>query len=255
MELIPPINQIASLNSCLVALTLMLAGSPAQSQQAPICPSLESVPYPPYGKLGEAPMVEVWRGIDLQNGADCFGSVQGPMALVVAISSRFKHLGSIEDIASRIGAISSTEGLVYWSTNEDRWRVLISEAFALEEQSVNSVRPDFTVKEILSGRTLYFAQDDTRSTGPNIYTLTVQLTGAGRLSAKIINLTPIRFMFITLFEPRSLLSAHFIKRLGPDVWGYYGLSAVRGDSTMRHEKISHQPRRCLLQICCWRTCC
>ena len=236
MKPIRPIGRATSLNSCLLALALALAGSQSQAEPIPICPSHGSAPYPAYGELAGPPLVETWREIDLEQGADCTGPVQGPMALVVALAGRFKHLGSIEDIASRIGAISSTEGLVYWSTTEDRWRVLISEAFALEDPTADSARPDFTAKEILSGRTLYFAMDETRSTGLNVFSLTVQLTRPDRLLVKIMNLTPIHLMYITLSEPRSLLSVHFIERLEPDVWGYYGLSAVQNGSIKRHEK-------------------
>ena len=104
---------------------------------------------------------------------------------------------------------------------------MVSEAFALKHPTAETARPDFTATEILSGRTLYLAQDDTRSRGLNVYSLTAQLVGPDRLVVEIKNLTPVRFMLVTLFETHTLLSVHFIERIDRDLWGYYGLSAVR----------------------------
>ena len=221
-----------------LAVTVICALGIGQSEAAspPICPSHSSVPYPPFGELGDPPRVATWRDIGPNSGADCEGLFQEPMALVIALAGRFRHAGSVEDIASRIGAISSTRGLTYWSTTEQRWRVLISEAFALEGPDADMARPNFTADEILSGQTLFFVQNDTRSTGINIYGITAHSADRDHLSFRIINITPVRLWFLTLFKPRTLLSVHFVERLDRDVWSYYGISAVKSGPVDGHEK-------------------
>ena len=70
----------------------------------------------------------------------------------------------------------------------------------------------------------------------NIYSLTVRDIGRDRLSFEITNMTPIRFAFVTLFEPSTLRSFHLVERMEGDVWGYYGLSVVTSGSVDRYEK-------------------
>lgn len=158
------------------------------------------------------------------------------MELVVALAARFTHSGSLEDLAARVGAISSTEGLPYWSTTDQIWRPLISAAFAVEDAAGDRARPDFTAQEILSGKRLYFAQDDTRSSSLNVYSLTALAARPDWMVIEIENMTRIRFGFLTLFEPRALASIHIIDRLDGDLWGYYGLSAVRDGTMAGNEK-------------------
>lgn len=219
-----------------VAFAFMILGTQSQAESPPICPSHETEPYPPYGELRKPPNTAIWREVGQDSGADCEDLFQEPMALVVALAGRFRHTGSVEDIASRIGAVSWTEELPYWSTTEQKWRVLVSEAFALNEPDANTTRPDFTADEVLSGRTLYFAQNDTRSTGLNIYGITVNSADRDHLSFEIINITPIKFSFLTLFEPGTLLSVHFVERKNRAVWSYYGISLVKSGAVDGHEK-------------------
>lgn len=178
----------------------------------------------------------IWRNLVRETEADCGGLLLEPAALVTALAGRFRQAGSIEDIAARVGAISETEGLVYWSTLEQTWRVLISEAFALDGPDLDSARPNFTATEMMSGRLLYFAQNDTRSTGRNIYTVSMVSAESDRIAFEIVNVTPIRLPFLTLFDAGTLRSLHFIERQGRDIWGYYGIAVVRKGAVQGHEK-------------------
>lgn len=215
---------------------LGLAPIHAKAQPVLPCPVGETVIVPAYGDLGGPPAVHIWQDIDVYGREACVGPVRGRMALVVALAGRFDGPKSLDDIASRIGAISATQGLLYWSTTGQRWRPLISEAFALEDRLGNTRRLDFSAQEILSGRTLYFAQNDTRSTGLNIYSLSARLVGSERLAVEVVNLTTIRFALVTSFEPQALRSVHFIDRLVTNVWGYYGISAVQVGAVKGREK-------------------
>jgi hypothetical protein len=57
-----------------------------------------------------------------------------------------------------------------------------------------------------------------------------------RLGFEIVNLTPIRLVFLTLFEAEALRSVHFIERVGGELWHSYGLSTVQSGSVAGHEE-------------------
>lgn len=215
---------------------LAVAATPAVAQPIPPCHTGNTAVVPAYGELGRPPVVQTWRDIDIEDRDACLGGMRGRMALVVALAVRFDGAKSLEDVATRIGAISATEGLPYWSVTDRQWRPLISESFAIDDPISRRRRPDFTAQEILSGRRLYFAQNDTRSTGLNVYSLSATSVAPDRLVVEIVNLTPIRFALVTLFDPQALRSVHFSDRLETDVWGYYGISAVRAGAVDGQEK-------------------
>lgn len=225
-----------ALARCALVAALVAAGSPAAGQ--PIAPCLpdQAAIVPPYGDKGHAPTVQIWRDIDLADRNACPGTTSGRMALVVALAARFDGTRSLEDIAARIGAISATEGLRYWSVTDGRWRTLVSESFAIDDPDTRRRRPDFTAREILSGSPFFFVQNDTRSTGRNVYRLSAISVGRDRLVVEIVNLTPIRFTLVTLYEAQALRSLHFFDRQANGDWGYYGISAVRAGAVDGLEK-------------------
>jgi hypothetical protein len=219
-----------------VIIALAMAGSTAVAQPVPPCPPGNTDVVPAYGELDALPTVQTWHDIDITDREVCLAPLRGRMALVVALAVQFDGPMSLEDIAARIGAISATEGLPYWSITDRQWRPLVSESFAIDDPVSRRRRSDFTADEILSGRRMYFMQNDTRSTGFNIYRLSATSIAPDRLVVEIVNLTPIRFALITLFEPFSLRSIHFVDRLDTDVWGYYGISAVQAGTAHEQEK-------------------
>lgn len=183
-------------------------------------------PQPAYGAVGAPPTVAFWRDIELKGDAACLGAARGRMQLVVALAGRFRSEESLTDMAARIGAVSATTGLRYWSSTEKRWRELISRSFALRTRDPKSARADFTAAEVLSGRTLYIAQNDTRSTGINVYSFRAWRVGKRRLVVEIVNLAPIRLFVLTMFERRALRTVHVLTREDDTVWAYYGVTAV-----------------------------
>ncbi len=222
----------------LAALLLSRTAAAAPLPQPPCAPG--DAPYPAYAAEGALPAVEIWQDIALpphsEDGVDCFGVLVGPMTTVAALSGRFRFAGTLDDLAARFGAISQSVGQLYWSTTDQEWRELISEAFALSGNDPDLPRPDFTAEEVRSGATLYFAQNDTRSSGLNLYRLRAWNTYADRLTVEVVNESPVSFTFMTLFNAEGLLSLHFFDRLEGDLWGYYALAAVRPGSVTGHTK-------------------
>ena len=218
----------------LIALALCLWPFPAAAGEPlprwPCGPG--ETPYPGYAEPGAPPAVEIWSEVELTGDPVCLGRLRGRMTVVVALSARFRFAGTLDDLAVRAGAISRTAGLKYWSTNEQKWRILISEAAAVPGpdsnwQSDRLRRANFTAAEVRSGETLWFRQNDTRSIGPNLYGMRALLSQPSRLILETVNESPITFAFIQLFGEHELLSLHAVEHLGGDLWGYYGLAAVR----------------------------
>lgn len=192
------------------------------------------IPYPAYAEAGVPPNVATWSEIELTGDPVCLGRLKGHMTVVAALSARFRFAGTLDDLAARAGAISRTAGLKYWSTNEQKWRLLISEAAAVPGpdsnwQSDRLRRSNFSAAEVRSGETLWFRQNDTRSIGPNLYRMRALLSQPDRLILETVNESPLTFAFVELFGEHELLSLHAVEHLGGDLWGYYGLAAVRDE--------------------------
>jgi hypothetical protein len=223
-------NPRISLFGIMLGLAICVLDQKAFPEPVPPCgPAVHST-QPPYAERDDPPAVAVWRDISLGPN-ECLGQAQGAMELVIALAGHFTHAGTLEELAARVGSISSMTAIQYWSVGDSKWRPLISKALAVEDPTNLKPRHDFTADEIVSGRTLYFAQDDTRSSGVNVYSLKARKLDPDRIVIEIVNITDIRFLLATMFEPRALFVLHFMERLHDHKWGYYGLSAARDGAT------------------------
>ncbi len=195
---------------------------PGQAAPLPNCPGGDGAPFPDHAAPGAPPNTFVWRDIGPLADARC--GITAPVKLVVAMAAGFRHVGTADDLAARLGAISTTAGLRYWSTTDGKWRELVEAAYAVEAQDHDRRRRDFTPEELAPGVTRYFAQRDTRSSGTNIYALTVTRADPDHFWFEIVNASPIRMILAILFEPGALVSRHFFSRADGAHWSYYGLS-------------------------------
>lgn len=213
-------------------------GSPGAPPQPPCAAGAE--PWPAYAPPDAPPAVMTWTDIRLAGKPDCLGAVAGRTNVVAVLAGSFRHPagadGTLDALAARFGAVSETAGELYWSTTDGRWRRLIDEAFALERPDTDARRGDFTAAELRRGEPLYFAQDDTRSTGTNLYRMTALHSGPDRLVVEIVNESTISFLLVPLFDSGGLVTLHVVEDLGGGLWGYYGLTAVREGSVEDHEK-------------------
>ena len=228
------------MRSVLAALLLALA-SPVLAAASPAVPrppcaaELSEVPYPDYADADAPPAVAVWHDVELGAQAACGGRLQGYFSAVVAIASTFRFAGTLDELAQRLGAVSKTVGMQYWSTSDQNWRTLISDASAIrgpdgDWRSEKLRRPDFTAAEMRSGKTLWFRQNDTRSSGHNLYSMRALDSTADRLAMEVVNESPIGFTVVELFGAHTLVSLHVIERLDGNLWGYYGVSGMRGET-------------------------
>lgn len=233
---------IAALQACRLTMKtavlvacLLLTAPAAQAASAPACPTDSAAPYPLPGAIGDPPTVVSWQGLT-ELPDSCRIGLQEPATLTIALSGQFRHDGTTEEIAERLGAISNTKNLPYWSVTDGDWRVLVSDAFALDSSDSRSMRSDFTAREMSSGQTLYFAQNDTRSWGLNVYSVKAVHSSSEHLIIDSENLSAIRLGPVTLFNPGDVQSVLFIDRHDATTWTYFSLSVIRRSTLAAREK-------------------
>jgi hypothetical protein len=215
----------------LLAIVVVLLSAIASAADKNPQPPCGTPPVPGYSAVDAAPAVLVISGSDLAawKPPSCVGWPAQGDGVLVALAGRFAYKGSTDDLLKRFGAISTLKGLKYWSVTDSRWRTLITSAEALEAPESGHSRPDFTLAEMKSGKGLYFAQQDNRTSEEVVYRMQVRDLSANGFVVAVENVTPVRSYMLTLFDPGELLSVQFVERESPDVYGYYGL-AFAGES-------------------------
>lgn len=191
---------------------------------------------PPYSDAGAPPNLQVWN--DSSSNArwvppSCTGWTELGFRMLVALAGSFRFNGDGEDLLGRFGAASAFRGIRYWTASDKRWRVLITDAAALDGPSIKRRRPDFTAAEMKTRKVVYFLQDDSRSSGPVVYRLRLLESGPKRLVVEIENASPVRTFMVTLFHPGDLQFAYFLEERAPGLWGLYSLLRTgRGASSL-----------------------
>jgi hypothetical protein len=112
-------------------------------------------------------------------------------------------------------------GLLYWSTNTQKWQPFILEAYALTAPE-GARRGDFAPAEMAAGRTLYTMQHD-NLLGKVVYEIRVASSSPTRLIFSTANAAPIRYLGLPLFQAADIQSICFLDRESKDVWRYYSI--------------------------------
>jgi hypothetical protein len=180
---------------------------------------------PTYPLPGEAPVVKVWHERDLKQAAweppDCAGWSPSPRSkLVLALAGSFRFDGSADELVARIGAISTRRSIRFWSVTEKAWRPLVVEASALSQFDLRSRRLDFLPTEMAAGSEHYYWERQARS-GGIVYRMTVLERSPARAVVATENLSPVRFLLLTLFDPGAVQSVVCVERISPEVWGAF----------------------------------
>ena len=208
--------------------------APAEPGDGPPHLPCEGVPLPAAPEPGAPPAVQAWRGKVAQEWLPpaCSGWAGKGFDILVAVSGSFRHEGEIDELLARIGAISAKPQVRYWSTTEKAWKPVVTEAFALSGPDLALRRADFSAAQFGKGQTLYYAQSDNRSSGLTIYRDRVLALGSEQLHIAHDNVTPMKLVLVTLFEPGGLQTTYFIARRAPGVWSFYGLTRTRMASSL-----------------------
>jgi hypothetical protein len=183
-----------------------------------------------FGRAGEPPLVKVLNAEDLERAKwtppACTGWPAAPdAALVVGVSGSFRFAGTLDDLLRRIAAISNLPSVRYWSRTSGAWRPVATGASALTGPDIKTRRPDFSPSEFVQGAGLYYREDDSR-VGEMMYRLSVRERAADRAVIASENISPAKYLFVTISRPGTLQSVMTLQRVSPGVWGAYFLSRL-----------------------------
>lgn len=221
-----------------LAPVLIMAGGlsvESSAASAPACPGNSVTPYPAFSKAGSPPEFDSWRNLP-GLPSNCHIKLTTPAMLTVALAGEFIHNGPIETIAARLGAISETRNLPYWSVTDNAWRNLVSDAFALSSPDKKTDRADFSAAEMLGSQNKYFAQNDTRSWGLNVYRFATLDSSAGHLTVLLDNVSSVRLGPVTLLQPHDGQTVLFINRIDDTRWSYYSIAVIKNTPVAAREK-------------------
>lgn len=203
--------------SCLIFLSFLMSISPSAQAQS-ICTiktSLEAIPD-----------VAAWHKDDARK-PDCAGLLNGDFSLYVSLVGKLPAANS-DDILERFGAVSLLRGLPYWSFSENRRETMIRDAFPVTSAGKKTSGSGFTIKEMMAGHDLFYRQTDNRSAEGVTYRMRVMEHAPHRLLIAVENVSSVRFLFMTLFQPGDLQTVYLLEQAKDRTWRYYNLTGIRG---------------------------
>ena len=214
-----------------MALSVMLlaAAQPMPAAAAPRPPCDGEPPDPPYPEQGAPPQVRLWHAEEL--GADwrpplCTGWGEKRFDQLVALAGRLPTSVAAEDLLEKLSAVSKWIGIRYWSVTRRSCRELIEDAHALAGPEANQRRPDFARNEMVSGKDLYFFEDDNSPGGGAVYRMRLREVTPNRLVLETENVSRIELLLVPLFAPGQLRALYILEREQGNAWTYYSLSGT-----------------------------
>ncbi len=219
-----------SLGYLLVILAL-LPSAAAQNDPGPQPPCGSAVA-PAFPDLAHSPVVKVWSVSDLAPGwtpPTCTGWSGAGFSTLIATVARFRNADGADVLRRRVAAVSGWKGIQYWSTTGKRWQTLVLDAYTIDSPGGNR-RADFSANELTAGKSLYFHQEDNLS-GNAEYRLRIRSVSGERLVFDTENVSPIRYLLLTLFQPGEAQAVYFLNRESAQVWRFYSLARTRGNAS------------------------
>ena len=205
---------------------LMAAASPsaAASSPNPPCAGGAILSYP---ALGEPPAVQAWFGDG--EGADwtppdCTGWRERGFATMIEMAARFRHVGGLETLLTRIGGISDSIRIRYWSVTRQRWRDLVDDAYALSSNDPDTRRQDFSADELVPGQVLYFLREPNSPIGATVFRMSILERDDDRVILKVENSSPIRLFRVSVLAAGEQELLVFLEREREGIWRFYSLT-------------------------------
>ena len=149
----------------------------------------------------------------------------------MTVAGQFHFSGSVDQLLTRIAAISTLSKVQYWSTTSGHWRPVAYEASALSSPNAKDRRPDFTAQELKKGAQIYYWENDSRS-GEVVMRMSILEHTANAAVVGSENVTPVSSYFITMFPPGALQGAIFIRKVSANIWNVYLLSRTLESSSV-----------------------
>ena len=201
----------------LVMLAILPGAALGASGPDPCGPAPAAVP-------GQPARVQSWTPAQLGAGwapPACSGWTVPGFRSLVAVTGAFRLPGGTPAVLARLGAVSGTVGVRYWSVSKKAWEPLITAAHATD--AGGRARADFAAAEMTPVAALSYSQTDTGS-GTVQYRLRVIEAGPGRVVLATENTTTIRAVLVPLFSPGELQTLTVITRQPGDAWAYSSLT-------------------------------
>jgi hypothetical protein len=214
-----------SLKSFLVGVVMCVAAAtPGHATQTDIARCLGGGVQPPYAALDSPPIARAVGGAAAPAGAGCFDKADSPVTWIT-VASLIRTTDNRNTLVGRFGAISQLLTVQYWSTTEQKWRPLVSSAFATAPNSTQP-RTDYSSADLVTGENRYYQVTDTRSGREVTYRLEVRLNQPGRVVIETANVDVIKEWGITIYPTEGLHTLYFLDERSPGVWAYYSITRV-----------------------------
>jgi hypothetical protein len=183
----------------------------------------------PKDLAGAMPKVWATHGDSAQSRPACADLIKGQFSLYVTLTGQLAP-ATADNLLRRFGAVSALHGLPYWSFSEGRRETLIRDAVPVSGTGEQMPASDFALSDMKNGSDLFFRQTDNRSASGVIYRMRVLEHAQHRLLIAVENTSPVKFLFMTLFQPGDLQTVYLLEQAKDRTWRYYNLSGIRGSS-------------------------
>jgi hypothetical protein len=218
-------------------LMLLLSAVPAPvGAAAPLPqPPCGTQPYPVLPATDAAPNAGLWTGAELGRAwlpPACTGWQQGATTFVIGLSGHFSSANGAAGMLAHIGMISALPAIRYWSVTDKKWNPLFTRATALSGPDAKSVRPDFAPAEFRAGGDLYFLSVDNRVGSDLVTRLHTTAAGPERIVVDTTNLSPLRWLGITIVPAGGMQTIYFLDRQMDGSWDFYSLTRVQNASVL-----------------------
>lgn len=181
---------------------------------------------PAYPPLGAPPAVALWHDPGPEGGwmpPACTGWYPREDTVLVAVAGRFAFKGSIDQIMTRLGAVSAQAAIRFWSVEDQAWKPMFEDVAALAAPDHDQRRADFTSAELVPKTPLYVLYDDTDLSAA-VYELTVVERSDRSATVRLRNIEPGRSMGITIIGEGCFELTITVAAEGDGVWTYYALN-------------------------------
>lgn len=158
-------------------------------------------------------------------GAGCFANADSAVTWIT-VAAVIRTSDSWNTLIARFGAISQILDVQYWSTTEQKWRPLVSSAYATDAASPDQRRSDYSAAELATDKDRYYVVADSRSERQVSYRMRLRLSQPGRVVLETVNVEPVKKWGLTLYPPEGLHTWYFLDERSPGVWAYYSITRV-----------------------------
>ncbi len=175
--------------------------------------------------------IDVWldqHGLEDWSPPPCLDRQEETAMVLIAVAGRFQHNGTVDELLARLGAASRYMSISYWSWSRQRWRYLFEKSVALSAPVRSAERQDFKADELRRGGHVFILQDESGAVDEVIQRVSIIDRTENRTEIGVINVTPGRMAFLTLFERGDSTMRLWIEREAEDRWTYYSITRLSG---------------------------